>query len=106
LYNAAPGLERSPAQGDEENTSAEVDDDDPALGIVLLFVFARRAWSRPVRIDRKLDPRLVTLDTTTLLFFSSPNLVDDEGRKHGAASLSRCGSLTGRDAQCLGEIGS
>jgi len=104
LYNAAPGLERSPAQGDEEKTSAEVDDDDPALGIVLLFVVTPRLGGGTVRVYGELDARSVALDTTTFLFFSSPNLVDDEGRKHGAASFSRCGASAGRGAQRLDEL--
>jgi MYXO-CTERM domain-containing protein len=80
LYNAIAGL---------ESYSAQVDDDDAALGIVLLVFVALGLRRRPVRIDRQLDAGSVTLDTATFLFFSSPNLVDDEGRKHGPASLSR-----------------
>jgi len=73
LYNATEGLE----------SSAEVYDDDAAVGIVLLFGVGRRARSGPVGVDRQLDPRSVTLDAATFRFFSSPDLVDDEGRKHG-----------------------
>lgn len=69
--------------------SAEVQDDDPAFGIVLLVVLTLGLRSRTVGVYRQLDPWLIPLDAPTLFFFSSPNLVDDEGRKHGAASLSR-----------------
>jgi hypothetical protein len=74
LYNAAGGLE----------SSAEVDDDYAAVGIVLLVFFALGLWCGTIGVDRQLDPGSVTLDTPTFRFFSSPDLVDDEGRKHGS----------------------
>jgi hypothetical protein len=74
LYNATGGLE----------SSAEVDDDDAPVGVVrLVVIVALRPRRGTVGVYRKLDPRPVALDTPTFLFFSSPNLVDDEGRKHG-----------------------
>jgi hypothetical protein len=73
LYNAAGGLE----------SSAEIQDDDAALRVVLLVLVALRLGRGAIGIDRQLDSRSVAVDTPTFLFFSSPNLVDDEGRKHG-----------------------
>jgi hypothetical protein len=79
LYNAPAALERS----------AEVYDDDPALGIVLLVYVAVGLGRGTVSVHGQLHPGLFPVDTSTLFFFSPPNLVDDEGRKHRAASLSR-----------------
>jgi hypothetical protein len=95
LYNAIAGLE----------SSAEVDDDYAALGIVLLVFVAMGLGSGPISVDRQLDSRPVSLDSATFLFFSSPDLVDDEGRKHGAASVWRCRAFV-RRAKRLEKVGS
>jgi hypothetical protein len=89
LYNAAGGLERFGAARLQTFPSAEVENGDAPLGIVWLAVFAFWLGCGTVGVYRQLDPRAIALDTETFRFFSSPNLVDDEGRKHGAASLSR-----------------
>jgi hypothetical protein len=74
LYNAAGGLE----------SSAEVENDNPAVGIVLLLVIALWLGRWTIGVDGQLNARPISLDTAAFLFLSSPNLVDDEGRKHAA----------------------
>jgi hypothetical protein len=95
LYNAIEGLE----------SSAEVDDDDAALGVVLGVVVALGLRGGPIGVHGELHAGPVTLDTATFLFFSSPDLVDDEGRKHLAASLSRRGAVVHRGGG-LAKLGS
>jgi hypothetical protein len=71
---------------------AQIHDHDAAIGIIMLaIVITLGLRRRAVGVYGQLYPGPVTLDSPTFLFFSSPNLVDDEGRKHGAASVSRAG---------------
>jgi hypothetical protein len=85
LYNAAGGLE----------SSAEIKNDDAPIGVVRLILFALGPRGGVVGVNRQLDTRPITLDTPTLLFFSSPNLVDDEGRKHGGGLAFAIGGQAG-----------
>jgi hypothetical protein len=72
LYNAKRGLE----------SSAEVENHDAPFGVIRLVIFALGLGRGTIGIDRELDPRPIAVDAATFLFFSSPDLVDDEGRKH------------------------
>src|SRR5262245_65656573 len=57
--------------------SAEVEDHDAALGVI---VFARLG-DRSLCLFRQLEPRLLELVTSTLLLFPPPNLIHDERRQ-------------------------
>jgi hypothetical protein len=84
LYNAPEGLE----------SSAEVENHDASFRIVPLVILALRLGRWAVGVDGQLDTGLVALDTPTLFLFSSPDLVDDEGRKHGGGlAFARSGPV-------------
>lgn len=56
----------------------QVEDDDAAIGIVLVG-FGRSAWGW-VTVERELEPRLIALPSLAILLFSLSNLLDDERR--------------------------
>jgi hypothetical protein len=55
--------------------SAEVEDGDPP---VLFFWFFFFFWTANRHVERKLEARLLTLVSASLLFFALPDLFDDE----------------------------
>jgi hypothetical protein len=65
------------------NPLAEIEDDDAAVG-VLVFAWLGR---RPLRLFRKLEPRLLELVTPTFLLFPPPDLINDERRKHAGLAF-------------------
>ena len=58
--------------------SAKLEDDDATLGRLFLALA-----SRAVHIVGQLQARLLEFLLSTLLLLPSPDLVDDEGGKHG-----------------------
>ena len=61
----------------EALASADVEDDDPAVPVILVVGPLRR----PIRRERKLEARLLFGFLGALALFSLPDLLDDERRK-------------------------
>ena len=72
-----------PEQVSRPKTSAEIENDDPTLAVI---VFTRLGgWT--LRFFRKLELGLLELVTPTFLLFPPPDLIDDERRKHAGLAF-------------------
>jgi len=65
------------------NLLTEIENHDAAFGVI---VFAGLG-GRPLRLFRKLEPRLLELVAPTFLLFPPPDLIDDERRKHAGLAF-------------------